>query len=234
MLLRLFFLTTALLLAACAHTEVKTSPTPAQSSSRPQVILVQDFTAAPDAIKLNRAITAQLARRYSHKTLAQQQTQLSQRVATIIAKELVKDLRAKGFIVHYGEPSYADHPDWIVGGELLTIDQGNRAQRVMIGFGLGRSKLQTRLRAYDANLAMQPLIAEFVATSKSSAYKPGIAEMTAAGAVAGPILVSLAVSTSLNTSAEVFTTQVEQMAQANAQQLAEQLILKIQQTSQSS
>ena len=81
----------------------------------------------------------------------------------------------------------------MVKGQFVSIDQGNRTERVAVGLGAGRSDVQANVQVYE----LTPQGLQEVDTLRGDAksgYKPGMAEMMGVGAVAGHLLMSTVVS----------------------------------------
>ncbi|NKB80550.1 MAG: DUF4410 domain-containing protein [Nitrospirales bacterium] len=81
----------------------------------------------------------------------------------------------------------------VVKGRFLSIDEGNMTQRMVIGFGLGRSVVKAQGQAYEVTPLGTRLISEFESEVKSG-RKPGMGPMVGVGAAAGSIATSAAVS----------------------------------------
>ncbi len=62
----------------------------------------------------------------------------------------------------------------ILEGEFLSIDEGNRAERVVIGLGLGRSEVRANVRVVEVTDAGARVLEQFRTAALSSA-NPGTA-----------------------------------------------------------
>ncbi len=73
----------------------------------------------------------------------------------------------------------------LVDGNVLSIDEGNRTKRVVVGFGAGASKVEASVGlAYLSLQAAPQQLARFHA-SGNSGYAPGMLATGGAGAAAG-------------------------------------------------
>jgi hypothetical protein len=73
----------------------------------------------------------------------------------------------------------------LVDGNILSIDEGNRTKRVVVGFGAGASKIAATVGlSYLANAASALPLAHFQA-SGNSGYAPGMLATGGASAAAG-------------------------------------------------
>ena len=75
----------------------------------------------------------------------------------------------------------------------MTVDQGNRLRRAVVGFGAGASEVRTIVQVFETTNDGRRLVEDFYTTVKSS-RKPGFGPMAGAGAAAGTAATSVAVS----------------------------------------
>ena len=70
-------------------------------------------------------------------------------------------------------------------GQFLTIDEGNRTRRLVIGFGAGASHVRIAVQMLETIAGQHRLVEDFY-TNASSSRKPGFGPtMAGVGAVAG-------------------------------------------------
>lgn len=81
----------------------------------------------------------------------------------------------------------------VVGGQILSIDEGNRTRRNVIGLGAGRSEVQAHAEIYYYTDAADAHLMESFTAEAESNRKPGAAETMGAGAAAGRVAESAAV-----------------------------------------
>jgi hypothetical protein len=117
-------------------------------------------------------------------------------------------------------PSYGNIV--LISGQFTSIDEGNQAERVVIGLGLGRTSVKTYTRVLDARGGARKLLVEFQ-TDAASGYKPGMAETMGAGALAGHVGAAAAVGGGLAIGSEAFSANVEADAKRTAKDIAKQL-----------
>ena len=84
-------------------------------------------------------------------------------------------------------------PGLLVTGQFVSVDQGNRTERVTIGLGAGRSDVRVRAQVFDVSPAGRRLVDEIEVDAKSG-LAPGMAETMGAGALAGHLVASTLVS----------------------------------------
>jgi len=164
---------------------------------RPQLILVYDFaTSSPSAVALDRSIGARLLRMAGDEPIVTDEEKIAQEVARIVTENLVKQINDLGIPAQpgtVGTPPVAG-PVLAIEGQFLSVDQGNRAQRMMIGFGAGASEVRTLVQIYETTAEGRRLVEDFYTTVKSS-RKPGLGPMAGAGAAAGRAAETAAMST---------------------------------------
>ena len=62
----------------------------------------------------------------------------------------------------------------VVSGQFVSVDQGDRAERVAIGLGAGRSDVRVRAQAFEVNPGGRRLVDEIEVDAKSG-LAPGMA-----------------------------------------------------------
>ena len=117
--------------------------------AKPDRILVYDFAVSPDEVKLDTGLSADLMRKYEeHKGSSRtaEDVKVGHKVADALAEELVKKIRSFGLMSErgFGLP-YDKEKDLMIKGQLLSIDEGNRTERVVIGLGAGRTDVQANV-----------------------------------------------------------------------------------------
>jgi hypothetical protein len=104
--------------------------------------------------------------------------------ATELSDQLAKDLRALGFVVEEQTGEVPVTGDvLLVEGQFLNVDEGAATRRVIIGFGVGKSTLDSQVQVYRISGASRQKVLEFT-THADSGKLPGSALMMGAGAVA--------------------------------------------------
>ena len=216
----------ALTLTACAPTKVR--PTGAASTDplpRPDMVLVYDFAVSPEQVSLNRGLFARLGRDVSPATTTEDEARVGREVAEGFAVELVKRIQRLGLPAERAAAGQAAPAGSLaITGQFLSIDEGNRMRRTMIGFGAGQSEVRA-LAQVALQTAHGPLLAEEFETSGASARTPGVAPLIGPGlAVRGAAGVASSVAVSGGTHALTeHRTEVEADARRIADELAKQL-----------
>jgi len=203
-----------------------TSPTSAASASaaplaKPARIVVYDFAVAAEDVALDRAVGAQLLQRLQGASQSEEQLKIGRATAQALSVELVKALLKLGFATERA----ADAPPprdnvLVIEGQFVSIDEGNRLRRMVIGLGAGATEVKTQVQVYLVTPAGRRLVREFETAAQSS-RKPGMAETMGAGAAIRGAQ-AIAVGAGVGVASE-YSQNVEGDARRTAQAVAEQL-----------
>jgi hypothetical protein len=188
---------TLVLLAGCAPTNVQQTSENTGALPRPDRILVYDFAVSPDEVKLDEGLSAEIKQRYENEQYTNrtpEELKVGHTVAYVVADELVKKIQSYGMWAERatGSPSHEGNT-LIIKGQFLTIDEGNRAERVAIGFSAGRTNVQADVQVFELTTGGKQQVETFDASGES-ASKPGMAEMMAVGLLTHHLLTSTLVS----------------------------------------
>jgi hypothetical protein len=180
----------------------------------------------PQEVELDTGLSADIMQQYEqHKgeTRTAEEIKVGHKVADALAEELVKKIRSYGLWAErgFGAP-YGNEKDLMVKGQLLSIDEGNRTERVAIGLGAGRTSVQANVQVYEMTAqGLQEVDA--LRGSAKSGYKPGMGEMMGLGALSGHLLASTVVSGTLSGVSEMTSATVESDAKRLAEKIAADL-----------
>ncbi|MEE8075800.1 MAG: DUF4410 domain-containing protein, partial [Candidatus Binatia bacterium] len=113
-----------------------------------------------------------------------------------------------------------------VKGRFVSIDEGNMTQRMVIGFGMGRSVVRAEGKIYQPTPQGPRLVGQFDSEVKSG-RKPGMGPMVGVGAAAGTVATAAAMSGGIGATSEVadalpFSASLE----ANVRKMAKDLARK--------
>ncbi len=194
-----------LLAAGCATTKVETlkeysgkDPLP-----RPTRVLVHDFAVSPDELSLNSGPLAKLARAVAGTPQQEEQLKVGRAVARALSEALMKELEELGFSA---ERATATGPDGdgilSIEGVFLSIDEGNRARRLVIGFGAGGTSVKTRVIA-TLGTRSGPLLLQQFETVAESSKKPGMGPMAGVGGAVTGAATGVAVSGAAGAASEL-------------------------------
>mgnify|MGYP005810534441 CR=1 FL=1 len=193
------------LLAACSKPQVQTTEAYAGvAMRRPDHILVAPFAVTPDEVRLDSGVVSRIQRSSSDVPLSAQQMRVAKAVQSDLADAMVDTLCS------YGLPAERmagpDHPlqgsTLLVEGQIISIDQGNRLRRTVIGLGSGKSSMSADMQIYEATGAERPRFVTAFKGSDDSGRTPGLAEGMGVGAAGGHLLAASAVGTGMHVKEE--------------------------------
>jgi hypothetical protein len=192
-----------LALAACNRAQVQTEeaymgpPMP-----RPEHILVGYFAISPGQVRLDQGIGARIVRAAGDQPPSAQALQAAQATQRALADRLVEDLRRYGLPAEHAVSAAAPGTSLLVLGQIVAIDQGNRTRRVLVGLGAGKSSVSADMQLYYQAPGMKSRFMTAFQGQADSGRMPGAAETMGAGAVAGSLATSTAVSGALHATSE--------------------------------
>lgn len=211
-------------LAACAPTHVETTKGYAgkEPLPRPDLVVVHPFLFSPEQVSPNSAVGHRLANLAAGVSMTEDQIKIGRSAADALADELVKAINELGLPAERAAagPAVAQRPLHIE-GQFLSIDEGNRLRRMVIGFGAGGTEVRTKVQLYQGTAATGTLLQEFETKAQSS-KKPGMGPMAGVGAAATGAASAAAVSGAVGTATELNQT-VEGDARRTAREIAKTL-----------
>jgi Domain of unknown function (DUF4410) len=214
-----------LVLAACTSSQSQME-TSGEMLPRPQVVIVDTFAASPDEVKLYEGIPSiveDALKGGNAPSRSQQEREVGHQVANAIAHNLVTEILDMGLSAERGSAvPPGTESALLITGQLTSVDEGNRAERVVIGFGAGRSDVRVHVQVYEVTPAGRQLVDQ-IEVDGESGLTPGMAETMGAGALAGHLLVSAAVSGGLHVVSETMGANVVADADRSAKGIAKQL-----------
>lgn len=213
------------LVAACtaARSQIETA---GETLPRPEVVVVDTFAVSPDEVQLDEGLSTEIeqgirARRGTSRT--EQELQVGRQVAEALADKLVVEISDMGLRAQRGSTVQAGMQNaLLIKGQVVSIDEGNRTERVMVGFGAGRSDVRAHAQVYQVTPAGRQLIDRIEVDAKSG-LTPGMAETMGVGALAGHLLVATAVGGGVHVASEAVGADVVADADRAAKGIAKQL-----------
>jgi len=177
---------------------------------RPEQIIVFDFAVSPDEVKVDSGLSARAVRGVKGESTQERQQSDAQKVVDLFSQKLVKEISDMGLpVVRESQPAVGGAAvHLLVQGSFVSVDEGDRGERIAIGLGVGKSKVVVDVELVDWTPEGQRTVDRFEVTAKSG-YNPGAAETMGAGAIAGHLLVSTAVTAGVQTASETFGSNIE-------------------------
>jgi hypothetical protein len=180
-----------LLLAAvafgCAGAQVTQQSSAAPiMTSRPSQVIIYPFAASAADVSLNSGIFQVAYRNMTDENEDAQQIQLAHQTAQNICIRVAANLTEQGITatcLQRGVPPTGNNV-LILDGQFTDISEGNRLRRMVIGLGVGASKVDAVVQVIQKTDQGTTEIIDF-ATSADSGYMPGAGITGPAGAAAG-------------------------------------------------
>jgi Domain of unknown function (DUF4410) len=215
-----------LTLAACNHARVQTEEAyMGPPKAPPDRILVAYFAVSPEQVRLDQGIGARIVRTTSDQPLTAAEMQAAQATQVALANRLVEDLTKFGLPAQLAVTAEAPGTSLLVVGQIVAIDQGNRTRRILIGLGAGKSNVRADVQLYYQAQGLPPRFMAAYQGQADSGHMPGAAETMGAGAVAGSLASSAAVSGAMHATSEghraADTREASRLADGLARQIGE-------------
>lgn len=157
----LFFLLPILVVSGCASVSVKeTTRTPPPPAKLPEKILVRGFDTPEEAFRVDR----------SGENLTYFQRQKQERLTRQLVRRLSKHVAPAEAIATTAPVPRGNL--WLLEGRFDRVNQGSRALRALIGFGLGGTKVETTAVLYELS-GKKPREVLRIVTSGGSNAEPG-------------------------------------------------------------
>jgi hypothetical protein len=191
----------------------KTLPPPSQ-------ILVYDFAVSPTEIPADSAAAGALQGAGDDPYGNSQKTSLEHQIAAIVAEKLVEDLQDLDLpAMRWRGPAPRGPGIYTIEGQFVTIDEGNAAMRMIVGFGAGGTEIKTLVQAYASEPTGKRLLAEAEVGSESSSA-PGLAATLPVGSAISGVATAAAIQTGVGTVREI-NTDVREGAEETAEAIVE-------------
>ena len=211
------------LFTGCASTNVTVDNQYQGFIQQPNRVIIYDFAVSPDEVELDSGISEDIQELMHKEPRTEQERAIGRQVADALAIHLVKEIGALGIPASRASRTASiTNGVLILKGQFISVDEGNQAERVIIGLGLGRTDVRALVEAYDYNNGNKVLLEKFGVNAKSG-DKPGMSETMGVGAIAGHLATSAVVSTGLAVGSEEFAANVDADADRTAKAIAKQL-----------
>jgi hypothetical protein len=211
----------------CASTNVTNRETLATGQlPRPDQIWVYDFGVTPDDVPAESALADRVDEgpAPSDADLAE-----GRELGAQVAEILVEKIRGMGLSADHADAETRPHvDDLVIRGYFASIHEGSAAERMVVGFGAGASKLQTVVEGYQ--MTPQGLRKLGSGTVAAGGGKGPGAALPAAVAVATANPIGLLVTSAVKVEGEASgRSTIEGRAKQTAGEIADQLEARFQQ-----
>jgi hypothetical protein len=163
---------------------------------RPNVVLVYRFAVTGDEVTLNQGFFSRVDRQLGSASLTQDEQQTARKAGQRLADDLVKGIQGLGLPAQLATVDQTTVPPnaAMVSGAFTDINEGNRTRQLVIGFGVGKATIDTRMRLATWTGSGETVLATFD-THVDSGELPGAAVTMGAGAAAqGGLTAGMAVA----------------------------------------
>jgi hypothetical protein len=216
-------LAAVVLAAGCSRPQTRTAePYAGTVMKRPDRVLVSYFAVSPDDVQLDQSLGARVRRTFGDQPTDATMMDAARETQAVLATDLVARLRGYGLPAELGG-TFDAGTVLLVRGQIVAIDQGNRARRMLIGLGAGRSTVTADAQLYYVSGPAQPRFLTAFEGEADSGHMPGAAETMGAGAAAQRIGTSAALTGGTHLAGE----QNRAADTAEAAALAKTLALRI-------
>ena len=211
-------------LSGCATSDVETrrSNVAGEKIPRPGRIIVYDFAATADDLEPSSAITGRYAA--PDKKPSPEEIRLGRELGSRVAAKLVKDIIAMGMPAERAKGAAPPNiGDIVITGQFVTIDEGSRLKRMIIGFGAGGAELKTVVEGYQIT-ASGPRLLGSREIKAGGGKAPGMAApLVIVGGIVGRPVTAAAVAGGLNIAQELGPERIEGAANRTAKSISKEL-----------
>jgi hypothetical protein len=138
--------------AGCASTKVSMDGEYQGFLPRPSRVLVYNFAVSPDEVEMDSGISADIQELVNKRPLTDQERTIGRQLSAALATHLVKEIGVLGIpAIHASTNVPVAGRALAIKGQFISVDEGNQAERVVIGCGLGRTDVRTLVEAYEFN-----------------------------------------------------------------------------------
>ncbi len=206
------------LLAGCAGSDVASRQKYQGELTRPERIVVYDFSATPDDVPADSALANLIDRRDTPQSA--EEIALGRELGSRVAEKLVEDLNEMGIAAARAEDGVSPNiGDFVIKGTFVAIDEGSRVKRMLIGFGAGAAELRSVAEGYQVReTGLYPLGSAEIEAGGSK--MPGILVPVGVGAAAGSAGTSAAIAGSANVIQEFGPETIESAAERSAEEIS--------------
>lgn len=210
------------LLGACTSVSVDPEAGAYEQLPQPNRVLVYNFAVTPQEVQLD-AVGSAITSTFDGTADGTQEKQVGHAVADALAKHLVSSISEMGlFAERASGPVPTAGTDVLILGQLVSIDEGDAAERMIIGLGAGRSDVQAHVQVYET-IAGRNVPVESMTGSAKSSLMPGAAETMGVGALTGHLLVSTAITAGSQIANQTLSANVDSEAARLGDKVADQL-----------
>ncbi len=203
------------------HVEEQTSST---SLSRPGIVLVYNFAVNLHEVTENKGLFQKVIDAADSTTQTEATTEIAHEAASRLSADLATQISNLGLPAQPANRDTYVPPDaLLIMGHFVDIDEGNRAERLVIGFGAGKSSIDTQVQVLEPRAGAYRTVFEFK-THAGSGDMPGAAVTMGAGAAAqGALTGGMAAANIAVGGAKAYRSGIDSMIDRSADRATESL-----------
>lgn len=217
-------MTTLLLVTSvsgCAQTVVKPKYEQRieESVVRPSKVIVYDFAVSGSEVHENQGLFSTVGNALSNTTKSDRELTIGRQVRDRMMEDLVVGIRNLGLPAQRAEQEAGLPADAVaVTGLFLKVDEGDRLQRTVLGFGAGQATVDAKVTVLAPSMLGPTKLLEFTTHADSGAAPGALATGGIGAAANGGMTVGIAAANIGVGATKGYRSQVEQMAARSADQ----------------
>jgi hypothetical protein len=144
----------AFMWSGCAKTVVSSEyESTKRKLQQPSQIFVYDFAVTREQVHENRGFLQGTINDFEGTTRLAHEGEIAGEVRTVAAEELVKGIQNLGLPAQrVSSTTELPNGALAITGQFLDVDEGNKATRLVVGFGKGESRVDIRVQLYSYGL----------------------------------------------------------------------------------
>jgi hypothetical protein len=214
----------ALALAGCAATTVQVEGESADKLPRPSVVLVHRFAVNASEVTENQGFFQKAIDSAEGETSDEKTAQIARDVSESLADALVQQINSLGITARRtGAGESGPEDSVVISGYFIDINQGNRAQRLVIGLGAGQATVDTQVYVRQRMRHGWKDVVDFTTHADSGAMPGAAITMGAGAAASGGVTAGMAAANAGLSGVKAYRSQVDQMAGRSANRAADTL-----------
>jgi hypothetical protein len=153
---------------------------------RPARIYLRDFAVTPSDVTLDSGVRGRVTQMVQDP--GDTQLAVARTTAAALSSALADSLASSGIpVIRIGRADVPAGGSVVIDGQLLAVDEGNRTQRRLIGFGRGQSSMEADAKLYLIDGSAAPRLLESATGAANRGHAPGLAGGRGAGRAVGRI-----------------------------------------------
>jgi hypothetical protein len=189
----------------------------------PSEILVGRFELGSTKLKTDPGLAAQIARERPkvlfHNDEPSDPVKRLEYLDNLLAEDVTRKLKSKGLPARRRDMNVPlPKSGWLVGGALLSVDEGNRRRRAVLGFGLGASDAKLHVAVADLSQGGIPSAEDMLVDAQSGRMPGGVVTLNPIHAAALFALNGESSERDMEKAAEAIASEVDSLVKTSRAQ----------------